>query len=155
MAAWSRVGRGGTQLSQSLSRVASEAGATPGASSALRNACGSLYRGIPAGPHVSPLHGLAVAGLANRCAGARLLSRGITTTVPRLQPCAAAVATAEPTDGALRLNMPSLGPTKPNEKPRLVVLGTGWAACRLLKEVEEQVRMALLRNRHAQARGTF
>ncbi|CAD6223478.1 unnamed protein product [Miscanthus lutarioriparius] len=32
--------------------------------------------------------------------------------------------------------MPSLGPTRPGEKPRVVVLGTGWAACRLLKDVD-------------------
>lgn len=141
MAAWSKVGRGGAQLSQSLSRAgASEAGAF-----ALRNASGALFRGV-GGSHVSLLHGLTVSGLANRCAGSAgrdVLRRGISTTVPRLQPHAAAAATVptEPSDGdeadgAPRLHMPILGPTKPNEKPRLVVLGTGWAACRLLKDVD-------------------
>jgi NADH:ubiquinone reductase (non-electrogenic) len=139
MAAWSRIGRGGAQLSQSLSRaaLASEGGATPGASSALRNASGAPSRG-GLGQRVSPLHGLALAGLADRSAGGGVLSRGISTTAPRLQPRSAAAAVAEPLDGegAPRLNMPSLGPTKPNEKPRVVVLGTGWAACRLLKDVD-------------------
>ncbi|XP_031500545.1 internal alternative NAD(P)H-ubiquinone oxidoreductase A2, mitochondrial-like [Nymphaea colorata] len=32
-------------------------------------------------------------------------------------------------------NLPGLSPTKPDEKPRIVVLGTGWAACRFLKSV--------------------
>ncbi|GJN11357.1 hypothetical protein PR202_ga29541 [Eleusine coracana subsp. coracana] len=147
MAAWSRIGRGGAQLSQSLSRAAaSEGGATPGASSAFRNASGGLLsRG---GTHyhynhVSPLHGLALAGLADRCAGRVVLppppsSRGISTTAPRLQSRAAASAAAavEPSDGEEAGGVPSLEPTGPHEKPRLVVLGTGWAACRLLKDVD-------------------
>ncbi|XVF46765.1 hypothetical protein PTKIN_Ptkin03bG0054700 [Pterospermum kingtungense] len=29
-----------------------------------------------------------------------------------------------------------LGPTKPNEKPRVVVLGSGWAGCRLMKGLD-------------------
>ncbi|KAF3780072.1 hypothetical protein EJ110_NYTH26266 [Nymphaea thermarum] len=32
-------------------------------------------------------------------------------------------------------NLPGLSPTKLVEKPRIVVLGTGWAACRFLKSV--------------------
>jgi hypothetical protein len=100
MAAWSRIGRGGAQLSQSLSRaaLASEGGATPGASSALRNASGAPSRG-GLGQRVSPLHGLALAGLADRSAGGGVLSRGISTTAPRLQPRSAAAAVAEPLDG--------------------------------------------------------
>ncbi|TVU38402.1 hypothetical protein EJB05_11770 [Eragrostis curvula] len=139
MAAWSRIGRGGAQqLSQSLSRAAatSEGGAAQGAS-ALRNASGALTRC----QHVSPLHGLALAGLADRCAGRGVLPpqscRGISTTTPRMR-SPAATAAAEPSDGeeAADANMPGLGPTKADEKPRLVVLGTGWAACRLLKDVD-------------------
>jgi NADH:ubiquinone reductase (non-electrogenic) len=32
-----------------------------------------------------------------------------------------------------------LGPTKPNEKPRVVVLGTGWAGCRFMKGLDSQI----------------
>lgn len=36
-------------------------------------------------------------------------------------------------------NLPGLGPTKPGEKPRVVVLGTGWAACRFLKGLDTKL----------------
>ncbi|CAN6453425.1 unnamed protein product [Victoria cruziana] len=36
-------------------------------------------------------------------------------------------------------NLASLKPTKPDEKPRIVVLGTGWAACRFLKSVNTKI----------------
>ncbi|PQP96218.1 internal alternative NAD(P)H-ubiquinone oxidoreductase A1 mitochondrial [Prunus yedoensis var. nudiflora] len=32
-----------------------------------------------------------------------------------------------------------LGPTKPGEKPRVVVLGTGWAGCRLMKGLDTDI----------------
>ncbi|XP_074295017.1 internal alternative NAD(P)H-ubiquinone oxidoreductase A2, mitochondrial-like [Silene latifolia] len=32
-----------------------------------------------------------------------------------------------------------LGPTRSNEKPRLVVLGSGWAGCRLIKDIDTKV----------------
>ncbi|XVE79382.1 hypothetical protein DITRI_Ditri14bG0054000 [Diplodiscus trichospermus] len=32
-----------------------------------------------------------------------------------------------------------LGPTKPDEKPRVVVLGSGWAGCRLMKGLDPQL----------------
>lgn len=32
-----------------------------------------------------------------------------------------------------------LGPTKPNEKPRVVVLGSGWAGCRLMKGLDPEM----------------
>lgn len=32
-----------------------------------------------------------------------------------------------------------LEPTKPNEKPRVVVLGSGWAGCRLMKEIDTKI----------------
>ncbi|KAL6499728.1 Internal alternative NAD(P)H-ubiquinone oxidoreductase A1, mitochondrial [Orobanche gracilis] len=31
---------------------------------------------------------------------------------------------------------PGLGPTKGDEKPRVVVLGSGWAGCRLIKDID-------------------
>lgn len=36
-------------------------------------------------------------------------------------------------------NYPSLEATKPGEKPRVVVLGTGWAACRFLKGIDTKI----------------
>jgi len=151
MAAWSRIGRG-TQLSlsQSLSRIVSEGGASPTeAASALRGAA-ALSRAR--GQHASSLHGLAFAGLAGRsaAAGAHLLpppsTRGVGTTPARLRPASSAAVAAELSDAETRepdaaaaappRPVPRLGPTTPAEKPRLVVLGTGWAACRLLKDVD-------------------
>ncbi|KAJ7520783.1 hypothetical protein O6H91_19G022600 [Diphasiastrum complanatum] len=35
--------------------------------------------------------------------------------------------------------MSELGPTKPSEKPRIVVLGSGWAGCRLMKDIDTQL----------------
>ena len=32
-----------------------------------------------------------------------------------------------------------LGPTKPDEKPRVVVLGSGWAGCRLMKGLDPKL----------------
>ncbi|PUZ72499.1 hypothetical protein GQ55_2G399000 [Panicum hallii var. hallii] len=152
MAAWSRIGRGAQlSLSQSLSRIVSEGGASPAeGASALRGAA-ALSRAR--GQHASSLHSLAFAGLAGRsaAAGGHLLqpapsSRGIGTTPERLHPASSAAVAAELSDAEARepeaaaapppRRMPSLGPTKPAEKPRLVVLGTGWAACRLLKDVD-------------------
>ncbi|CAN6457687.1 unnamed protein product [Victoria cruziana] len=34
---------------------------------------------------------------------------------------------------------PGLGPTKPDQKPRIVVLGSGWGACRFLKGVDTKL----------------
>eukprot|EP01018_Ginkgo_biloba_P021990 Gb_25889 [translate_table: standard] len=35
--------------------------------------------------------------------------------------------------------LPGLEPTKPEEKPRVVVLGTGWAGCRLMKGLDTKL----------------
>ncbi|CAI9106988.1 OLC1v1006249C2 [Oldenlandia corymbosa var. corymbosa] len=56
----------------------------------------------------------------------------------------AATATAEkvPVDngGGTKTSTPTsyagLGPTKGDQKPRLVVLGSGWAGCRLIKDID-------------------
>ncbi|KAJ4979396.1 hypothetical protein NE237_010176 [Protea cynaroides] len=34
---------------------------------------------------------------------------------------------------------PGLRPTKPGEKPRVVVLGSGWAGCRLMKDIDTSI----------------
>lgn len=36
-------------------------------------------------------------------------------------------------------NHPGLRPTKGDEKPRVVVLGTGWAGCRLMKDIDTNI----------------
>jgi hypothetical protein len=45
------------------------------------------------------------------------------------------VECSDATDETATATMPDLGPTRPGEKPCVVVLGTGWAACRFLKAV--------------------
>lgn len=36
-------------------------------------------------------------------------------------------------------NHPGSRPTKGDEKPRVVVLGTGWAGCRLMKDIDTKI----------------
>ncbi|CAN6318162.1 unnamed protein product [Urochloa humidicola] len=118
MAAWSRIGRG----VQSLSRIVSEGG---GGVSSLRGAT-VLCRGR--GQHyASSLHSLALfPGLAGRsaCAGGHLLFQ--TPPPPMSSRGIATAPSSPPAPPPQHFGMPSLGPTRPAEKPRLVVLGTGW-----------------------------
>ncbi|KAI6705010.1 hypothetical protein NL676_007972 [Syzygium grande] len=62
-------------------------------------------------------------------------SRGIKTT-PHDQFPVAERALAESDSEYDRDRYPGLEPTKPGEKPRVVVLGTGWAACRFMKGLD-------------------
>ncbi|KAH9288983.1 hypothetical protein KI387_033100 [Taxus chinensis] len=63
------------------------------------------------------------------------LTRSICTTSQNLRPMAEQIreehSESESPDSVECL--PGLGPTKPGEKARVVVLGTGWAGCRLMK----------------------
>lgn len=43
------------------------------------------------------------------------------------------------TTGPSPVRKPGLGPTKGQEKPRVVVLGTGWAGCRLMKGLDPEI----------------
>ncbi|OMO90425.1 FAD-dependent pyridine nucleotide-disulfide oxidoreductase [Corchorus olitorius] len=45
-------------------------------------------------------------------------------------------STANQVPAAAPAQPSGLGPTKPNEKPRVVVLGSGWAGCRLMKGLD-------------------
>ncbi|KAF7000465.1 hypothetical protein CFC21_016368 [Triticum aestivum] len=139
--AWSRIARS-SQLSQSLSRIASEGGAPTPAASALRNAAALGPRSRHA---ASSFHSLACAGLADKCgagAGGHLYgqNRGISATPSRLLPAAAEPLAAECSDtedpAEAMAALPDLGPTGLKNKPRVVVLGSGWAACRFLKDVD-------------------
>ena len=140
--ALSRIARS-SQLSQSLSRIVSEGGAAPApaASSALRNAAALGQRGPRAAS--SSFHSLASVALADKCgASAGHLhhpTRGISTTPAKLLPAVAAEAVSAECSDAEAAALPDLGPTKPGEKPRVVVLGTGWASCRFLKDVDTSV----------------
>lgn len=68
-----------------------------------------------------------------------LWSRGIRTTPQNLSAQAAEII-AEDTDSEYESpRYPSLEATKPGEKPRVVVLGTGWAACRFLKGLDTKM----------------
>ncbi|KAF7015279.1 unnamed protein product [Triticum aestivum] len=142
--AWSRIARS-SQLSQSLSRIASEGGAPTPAASALRNAAALGPRSRHA---ASSFHSLACVGLADKCgagAGGHLYgqNRGISATPSRLLPAAAEPLAAECSDtedpAEAMAALPDLGPTGLKNKPRVVVLGSGWAACRFLKDVDTSV----------------
>ncbi|KAK8493729.1 hypothetical protein V6N13_062912 [Hibiscus sabdariffa] len=64
-------------------------------------------------------------------------SRGIRTTPHYQFPLAERVVESEPEHDEPR--RPGLEATKPGEKPRVVVLGTGWAACRFLKGLDTRI----------------
>lgn len=65
-------------------------------------------------------------------------SRGISAT-PHYQ-FAQAERIVEESDSEYEYqNYPSLEATKQGEKPRVVVLGTGWAACRFLKGIDTKI----------------
>ncbi|KAM7500831.1 hypothetical protein LguiA_025245 [Lonicera macranthoides] len=65
-------------------------------------------------------------------------SRGI-KTVPQYQFAQAERITEESDSEVESPKYPTLEATKPGEKPRVVVLGTGWAACRFLKGIDTKV----------------
>lgn len=46
---------------------------------------------------------------------------------------------ASPRPQAAETRYAGLGPTKGDEKPRVVVLGTGWAGCRLMKGIDTSI----------------
>ncbi|KAK4770763.1 hypothetical protein SAY87_031295 [Trapa incisa] len=65
--------------------------------------------------------------------------RGIVMS-PRVRfPSGAAMAALEESDAEEMHESPGLEETKPGEKPRVVVLGTGWAACRFLKGIDTRL----------------
>lgn len=65
-------------------------------------------------------------------------SRGIRTTPSYQFPSAERIV--EESDSEYNdPKYPGLEATKPGEKPRVVVLGTGWAACRFLKGLDTKI----------------
>ncbi|XP_047311371.1 internal alternative NAD(P)H-ubiquinone oxidoreductase A1, mitochondrial-like [Impatiens glandulifera] len=66
-------------------------------------------------------------------------SRGIRMT-PKYDVAQAAERIMEESDSESEIpKYPSLEATKPGEKPRVVVLGSGWAACRFLKSLDTKL----------------
>lgn len=65
-------------------------------------------------------------------------SRGIRTT-PQLEFAQAQRVVEESDTENESLKYPTLEATKPGQKPRVVVLGSGWAACRFLKWLDTRV----------------
>ncbi|CAK9141786.1 unnamed protein product [Ilex paraguariensis] len=65
-------------------------------------------------------------------------SRGISVT-PQYQFAQAQRIVEESDSENENPRYPSLEATKPGEKPRVVVLGTGWAACRFLKGLDTRI----------------
>ncbi|XP_042028638.1 internal alternative NAD(P)H-ubiquinone oxidoreductase A2, mitochondrial-like [Salvia splendens] len=69
---------------------------------------------------------------------AALGSRGLRTT-PRYEYAHAQAAVEESDSECENLKYPTLEATKPSEKPRVVVIGSGWAAFRFLKGLNTKV----------------
>lgn len=65
-------------------------------------------------------------------------SRGIRTTPQHQSPFAERVIEESDSEHDSP-NYPGLEATRPGEKPRVVVLGTGWAACRFLKGLDTKI----------------
>ncbi|KAL9662757.1 hypothetical protein QQ045_027591 [Rhodiola kirilowii] len=69
-------------------------------------------------------------------------SRGISMSPMRPFPSAQLAVEQSDNDSDIESDKPviqGLEPTKPGEKPRVVVLGTGWAACRFLKGLDTKL----------------
>lgn len=138
--AWSRIAKG--TLRQSLAadsfvRVAtgshmSQVGMLRNGFPANRNQYFSLLRSITSSGCAKPLPTSEVVD------GFRVESRGISAT-PHHQ-CLSAERVEETSDFEVEEDKPpGLEPTKPGEKPRVVVLGTGWAGCRFLKGLDTKL----------------
>ncbi|XP_074269928.1 internal alternative NAD(P)H-ubiquinone oxidoreductase A1, mitochondrial-like [Silene latifolia] len=65
-------------------------------------------------------------------------TRGFRATLPANYPLSEN-ATEKSGSEHQTMKYPGLGPTKPEEKPRVVVLGTGWAACRFMKGLDTKI----------------
>lgn len=68
--------------------------------------------------------------------------RGISGTLSNRFPSANTQTVIQECDSELENDQPryaGLEATKPGEKPRVVVLGTGWAACRFLKGIDTRI----------------
>ncbi|XP_068668247.1 internal alternative NAD(P)H-ubiquinone oxidoreductase A2, mitochondrial-like [Aristolochia californica] len=98
-----------------------------------------LYHDLPAGKHfLSSLSNYTTNCGLNSLLGARIHDQMSSVNRVTGQQSRYQYSSAEPvmeeSDSDFDTHvLPGLGPTKSHEKPRVVVLGSGWAACRLLK----------------------
>lgn len=88
--------------------------------------------------NVTPRRNLPFLSSIGMSAGSRSGSRGVTTT-PQYEFAQAQRAIEESDSDYENLKYPTLEATKPGEKPRVVVIGSGWAACRFLKGLDTKV----------------
>jgi NADH:ubiquinone reductase (non-electrogenic) len=119
----------GSSLSQSISKLSGETTIVPHSGSSVSNNARQVrvFTLIPGGTKNSIQH------FSNNTI---LQSRGI-SGIPQLQHPSAQVALDYPDcESEEEKVIPELGPTKEFEKPRVVVLGTGWGACRFLKDID-------------------
>lgn len=82
--------------------------------------------------HVKPRSNLPFSSSVGRFPAASFGSRGLRMT-PHYEYAHAQAAVEESDSEHENLKYPTLEATKPGEKPRVVVIGSGWAACRFLK----------------------
>lgn len=105
---------------------------------------GIICEGLSAEISPSPSFGNVAANNRSYFNGARKVdhsifwSRGVTTT-PHYQSPAAERVVEEDISGYDEPTYAGLEATKPGEKPRVVVLGSGWAACRFLKGLDTRI----------------
>ncbi|CAL9772195.1 unnamed protein product [Musa acuminata subsp. burmannicoides] len=131
-----------------LSRIAKTAFSQ--SSQAARIAAGNHYmgmlrKGFPAAPtYHTWLRDVIASGNGDRSSLLRpadvfrVNSRGIGHT-PHFQYPSAEAVQDDLYSGADDARVPGLEPTKAGEKPRVVVLGTGWAGCRFLKGLDTKL----------------
>lgn len=131
-----------------LSRIAKTAFSQ--SSQAARIAAGNQYmgmlrKGFPSAPtYHTWLRDVIASGNGERSSLLRpadvfrVNSRGIGHT-PHFQYPSADAVQDDLYSGADDARVPGLEPTKAGEKPRVVVLGTGWAGCRFLKGLDTKL----------------
>ncbi|XP_008800154.1 internal alternative NAD(P)H-ubiquinone oxidoreductase A2, mitochondrial-like [Phoenix dactylifera] len=137
---WTRIAR--STIKQSLAADSLAGGATGGHMSqvgllrngfhANRNQYFFLLRNITTSGGLKHLPSSVVMD------GFRTESRGISFT-PRYQYHSAEQIENKSDYEVEEEKLPGLEPTKPGEKPRVVVLGTGWAGCRFLKGLDTKL----------------
>ncbi|XP_043690202.1 internal alternative NAD(P)H-ubiquinone oxidoreductase A1, mitochondrial-like [Telopea speciosissima] len=127
------------------SRIASSSLKQPGRTinSYIRKT-GVVGEGAPAGDYfLAPIRNFSTSTNLMQHCGLETInqtsfgSRGIKVTPQYQFPSSSVERILEDSDSEYEnVRLPGLKPTGTNDKPRVVVLGTGWAACRLLKGLD-------------------
>ncbi|XP_078156949.1 internal alternative NAD(P)H-ubiquinone oxidoreductase A1, mitochondrial-like [Carex rostrata] len=129
--ALSRIARG-SSLSQSFSKLSTE---TPQIVSRTGQSVSNNARQVQLFTLVSSCNKTSIQNYSKNII---FQSRGIGNTTQFQHPSAQAALDYDSEPETERV-MPELGPTKGFEKPRVVVLGTGWGACRFLKDIDTKI----------------